>query len=209
VAPLDIETPTSNTGEASDNRLYHVAPVLRGGWVLIGEQSKCATPQRETALIRDRDGPAVADPVALFAAVPPSPPSRASFVRDRYVAVSPQRIMAAAHGRNKGASNDAVTEDELLLPSPPDATTSTTATIGAATTSEGSGRSTTLAFTVLGEPGEQVEIAVVVPPQPAAGVTVVGGVLHGKVRVVRVEVGPSGRSAVKCSATSDGCQVVL
>ena len=41
--PLDIETPTSNTGEASDNRLYHIAPVLSGGWVLLGEQSKCAT----------------------------------------------------------------------------------------------------------------------------------------------------------------------
>lgn len=40
-APLGIDTPTSNTGEASDNRLYHVAPVLGGGWVLIGEQSKC------------------------------------------------------------------------------------------------------------------------------------------------------------------------
>ena len=47
--PLDIETPTSNTGEASDNRLYHIAPVLTGGWVLLGEQSKCASTTHYTS----------------------------------------------------------------------------------------------------------------------------------------------------------------
>jgi hypothetical protein len=64
-----------------------------------------------------------------------------------------------------------------------------------------------------GEPGEEVEIAVVVPSATAdaAGAREGGmiGPLSGKVRVVRVEVGPSGQSAVKCSAAkNNGCQVV-
>ena len=64
-----------------------------------------------------------------------------------------------------------------------------------------------------GEPGEEVEIAVVVPSATtgAAGAREGGmiGPLGGKVRVVRVEVGPTGQSAVKCSAVKhNGCQVV-
>ena len=102
--------------------------------------------------------------------------------------------MAAAHGsgvHDQGGS-DALTEDELLLPSlPVDATT-------------GASKSTAaLTFTVLGEPGENVEIGVVVPSATASA-------LAGKVRVVRVEVGPSGQNAVKCSTTQrNGCHVVL
>jgi len=111
--------------------------------------------------------------------------------------------MAAAHGsggHDQGGS-DALTEDELLLP-----TLSVDATTGA------SESTATLTFTVLGEPGEEVEIAVVVPSATAgaAGAREGGmiGPLGGKVRVVRVEVGPSGQSAVKCSAAKhNGCQV--
>lgn len=124
----------------------------------------------------------------------------------RYVAVSPQRIMAAAHGSHGGkGSTDALTDDELLLPLP-DATATT-----AATSEHESIVTTTLAFTVLGDPGELVDIAVVFPSQPAAAGVALDDVmmgplpLGGKVRVARVEVGPSGRSDVKCSTTSNGC----
>lgn len=122
----------------------------------------------------------------------------------RYVAVSPQRIMAATRGsgsHDQGGS-DALTEDELLPSLPVGATT-------------GANESTaSLAFTVLGEPGEEVEIAVVVPSTTAGAVEARAGgqigPLGGKVRVVRVEIGPSGRSAVKCSTVKrNGCQVLL
>ena len=94
-----------------------------------------------------------------------------------------------------------MTEDELLLPS-----FSVHATTGA------SESTAMLTFTVLGEPGEEAEIAVVVPSTTAgaAGAREGGmiGPLGGKVRVVRVEVGLSGQSTVKCSAAKhNGCQV--
>ena len=47
-SPLGVATETSGTGNATDIRLHQVAPVLRGGWVLLGEQSKyvAVSPQR-------------------------------------------------------------------------------------------------------------------------------------------------------------------
>lgn len=94
-----------------------------------------------------------------------------------------------------------MTDDELLTSLPLDVTT-------------GASESTaTLTFTVLGEPGENTEIAVVVPSTtaraagPRAGPMM--GPLGGKVSVVRVKVGPSGQNAVKCSAVNSSCQVVL
>ena len=102
--PLALATDTRRTGRATDIRLHQIAPVLQGGWVLLGEQSK-------------------------------------------YVAVSPQRFMAARVGDPPaGGASDALDQDELVH------------------TSSGEQGQTVLEFGVLGEPGECVNVTVIIPP---------------------------------------------
>ena len=159
--PLPMATETSKTGRSTDIRLHHVAPVLPGGWVLLGEQTK-------------------------------------------FVAVSPQRFVAArvsASAMAATGASDALAEDELLR-SP-----------------DGGGL---FEFTVLGEPGESVGVAVVVPSGNAGGGGGSGGGNAsakdnaagmmgdgmGVVAVVKVVVGASGRSEVECAAKPAGCRVL-
>ena len=119
--------------------------------------------------------------------------------QNKYVAVSPQRFMAAhtsksAEATDFGAS-DALLEDELL-----------------------SDDNAHLTFYVLGDPGERVDIAVIAPKGNAGSWATKAydiaidydvSVLSGTVVVVKVVVGPSGRSQVGCTTLdSPQCQVV-
>jgi hypothetical protein len=75
-----------------------------------------------------------------------------------------------------------------------------------------------LTFYVLGDPGETVDIAVIAPKGNAGGWETNAydialdhdvGVLSGTVVVVKVVVGPSGRSQVGCTALdAPQCQAV-
>lgn len=146
--PLGMATETSGTGRSTDIRLHQIAPVLSGGWVLLGEQAK-------------------------------------------YVAVSPQRFMSAhVSGLAAVASaSDALSEDEL---------------IAADHSNE------LLGFTVLGEPGESVDVAVIAPPTRAVaanGVAADDAVAGGVVIVLKVVVGAAGKSGVECGPGKVGCRV--
>ena len=176
-SPLDVATTTSQTGRATDIRLHQVAPVLPGGWVLLGEQSK-------------------------------------------YVAVSPQRFMSArvsgssaaaaaaaavddASGGARDALSDALSDDELLY-------------------NGGMGDDNlVLGFTVLGEPGETVDVAVICPSPVSTGTPPIStgtppvstgtpevtvqdqsGIevkQRGVVTVLQVVVGAAGQSKVECA----------
>eukprot|EP01052_Picozoa_sp_SAG31_P012126 SAG31_NODE_701_length_12730_cov_3.008709_1_plen_646_part_00 len=139
--PLQIKTEESHTGRVGDIRLHSIAPVLPGGWALLGEQSK-------------------------------------------YVAVSPQRLVVGHIASDAEADSDSLSPDELL---------------------NGDGQ---FAFGVLGEPGESVAVAVLVPPKAANAIRndAAAAVVAGKMSVVKLKVGASGRSEVECSATV-GCHV--
>jgi hypothetical protein len=159
---LVVATETSGTGRSTDVRLHQVAPVLPGGWVLLGEQAK-------------------------------------------YVAVSPQRFMAANVSTSAMAverGSDELYEDELLLP--------------------GSGGQEILAFTVLGEAGESVDVAVIAPTESTVAINTQSAdrprrgehgtvaedvVAEGLVTVLQVVVGEGGRSEVACGIGSVGCRV--
>ena len=109
----------------------------------------------------------------------------------KYVAVSPQRFMSAhVSGLAAVASaSDALSEDEL---------------IAADHSNE------LLGFTVLGEPGESVDVAVIAPPTRAVSANGVGAddaVAGGVVIVLKVVVGAAGKSGVECGPGKVGCRV--
>ena len=141
-SPLDVFT-----GHALPSRnwkVLHVAPVLAGGWVIVGEQAK-------------------------------------------YVAVSPQRVVAAlpASAHDPEAS-DGLDESELAA--------------------DGKG----LKFVIVGADKEVVKITVLAPAPGAQGGGDGGGqlldrALAGKVVLVIATLGPSGRAEVACAA--GGCTV--
>lgn len=106
--------------------------------------------------------------------------------QDKYVAVSPQRFMAAypsmsPHAADISAS-DALIQDELL-----------------------SEDGDSLTFLVMGEPDEIVDVVVITPAPRVIHVDQLTttddvDVLSGTVAVVKVVVGPTGRSRVECVA---------
>jgi hypothetical protein len=142
-APLQIKTEESHTGRVGDIRLHSIAPVLPGGWALLGEQSK-------------------------------------------YVAVSPQRLVVGhtTSSNSAAAGSDSLSPGELLH------------------------GDDNFAFGVLGEPGESVAVAVLIPPKAANATQndAAAAVMNGKVSVVKLKVGAAGRSEVECSAAA-GCHV--
>jgi hypothetical protein len=123
----------------------------------------------------------------------------------KYVAVSPQRFMAANVSTSAMAverGSDELYEDELLLP--------------------GSGGQEILAFTVLGEAGESVDVAVIAPTESTVAINTQSAdrprrgehgtvaedvVAEGLVTVLQVVVGEGGRSEVACGIGSVGCRV--
>jgi hypothetical protein len=149
-------------------RLWSIAPVLEGGWVLVGEQ-------------------------------------------DKFVRVSPQRIMAdttaASSSRSPSSDNSSrrssSTSDVVTAAAASDAVNAT-AELGA----DGSG----LAFRVLGAPHEVVRLTLVAPNEPLAGaadggnssgsssssVTAVAAIANGQVLVIEVPIPVAGVARVQC-----------
>ena len=138
--PLDVYT-----GHALPSRnwkVLHVAPVLAGGWVVVGEQAK-------------------------------------------YVAMSPQRVVAAvAAVADDPAASDGLDEGELMA--------------------DGKG----VKFVIVGADKELAKITVVAPApgsQHNSGEKLLDKALGGKIIVVSVTLGPSGRAEVTCAP--GGCTV--
>ena len=138
-SPLPVETDPCPGGKPGCRnwKLLSVAPVLAGGWAIVGEESK-------------------------------------------YVALSPQRIVAAhttVDSTDPDAS-DALLESELI--------------VGPA-----------LAFTIIGAMNETVAITVVAPGPAAGAGRAMDGLamaMAGKIVVVKTTLGASGEAAVSCSA---------
>ena len=140
--PLDVFT--DHVLPSRNWKVLHIAPVLAGGWTLIGEQRK-------------------------------------------YVALSPQRIVAAAAASSRGSHlSDGLDEGELAA--------------------DGKG----LKFVIVGADKEVVKITVVAPA-PAMeqasvnGEMLLGQALAGKIIVVSATLDASGRADVSCVAS--GCTV--
>eukprot|EP01052_Picozoa_sp_SAG31_P014850 SAG31_NODE_936_length_10870_cov_5.136966_9_plen_606_part_00 len=140
--PLALTTPLRSPKQTSRNwRIYGVAPVLIGGWVLIGEENK-------------------------------------------YVALSPQRFVAAAPAfPNRAQDSDALFDEELMA--------------------DGNG----LRFTIIGSDKEDVRVTIVVPTS-LTNATIGDRVLEqaamgGKIVVLDVTLDNSGKAGVVCSKS--GC----
>ena len=140
-SPIPVETEPCPGGRPGCRnwKILSVAPVLAGGWAIIGEESK-------------------------------------------YVALSPQRIVAAhtTEDSTDPDASDALLEGELVT-----------------------GAGAALAFSIIGATNEAVSITVVAPG-PAAGPGGVAGrlatAMAGKIVLVKTTLGESGEAAVRCSA---------
>ena len=147
--PLDVHTEpcTKRWGGCRNWKVLNVAPVLNGGWVVVGEQGK-------------------------------------------YVAVSPQRMIAASAPAgsfsDSDGPSDALHEEELG-------------------NTDGAG----VGFEVVGMAGETLDITVVAPASSINRNNSQGGVddrlalaMEGKVIVVPVKLGASGKASIKCSGST-------
>ena len=140
-SPLDVFT--EHALPSRNWKVLHVAPVLVGGWVIVGEQAK-------------------------------------------YVAVSPQRVVAAmAAATHDPDASDGLDESELAA--------------------DGKG----LKFAIVGADTEVVKITVLAPAPGAQGdddgEQLLDKALAGKIRVVTTTLGPSGRAQVTCQV--GGCTI--
>ena len=112
----------------------------------------------------------------------------------KYVAVSPQRLVVGRAAATQVGASDSLQMDELII---------------AHGTEDGDGSS--LEFAVIGEAGETVDVAVVVPSSASDVAGVAGAAaaaaIGGRIVVVSVEVAEAGQSRVSCSVAA-GCRVV-